>query len=570
MVRDGNDLVLSHKTTGDTIRVKSYFEAVHGNGLFQVRFANGTVWSEAYIDQQVNTVTGTAGADVLVGLPTGGDIRGLGGNDTLTGLGSSDNLYGGAGKDTLNGAGGNDLLNGGGGADAMAGGAGDDIYYVDNAGDTVTEQANSGRDRVLANLSWVLSANVEELVLTGSNAINGTGNALANALTGNAAANVLDGKGGGDVMTGGAGNDTYVVAQATDTTVELADGGIDSVQSGISWTLAANVENLTLTGTAAVNGTGNTLANVLTGNAGANVLNGGVGADAMRGGAGNDTYHVDNAGDTVTEVSGGGTDTVVSTLSWKLGSELENLTLAGTAHINATGNALANTLLGNAGNNTLNGGGGADAMLGGAGNDTYVVDHASDTVTELAVQGTDTVRSFVSWTLGANLENLTLLSTTAINGTGNAQGNVLVGNTAANTLSGGAGNDTYLMGRGYGADTLIDTDATSGNHDVLRFAADVSISQLWFRKMNNDLEVSIIGTGDRMTVQNWYLGAQHRIEEFQTGANRTLQHHKVQSLVDAMATLPPPAPGEYAWSLAYDVQLGGVVTSTWQWPLVDF
>ncbi len=570
MVRDSNDLVLSHKTTGDTLRVKSYFEAVHGNGLFQVRFANGTVWSEAYIDQQVNTVTGTAGADVLVGLPTGGDIRGLGGNDTLTGLGSSDNLYGGAGKDTLNGAGGNDLLNGGGGADAMAGGAGDDIYYVDNAGDTVTEQANSGRDRVLANLSWVLSANVEELVLTGSNAINGTGNALANVLTGNAAANVLDGKGGGDVMTGGAGNDTYVVAQATDTTVELADGGIDSVQSGISWTLAANVENLTLTGTAAVNGTGNTLANVLTGNAGANVLNGGVGADAMRGGAGNDTYHVDNAGDTVTEVSGGGTDTVVSTLSWKLGSELENLTLAGTAHINATGNALANTLLGNAGNNTLNGGGGADAMLGGAGNDTYVVDHASDTVTELAVQGTDTVRSFVSWTLGANLENLTLLGTTAINGTGNAQGNVLVGNTAANTLSGGAGNDTYLMGRGYGADTLVDTDATSGNHDVLRFAADVSISQLWFRKMNNDLEVSIIGTGDRMTVQNWYLGAQHRIEEFQTGANRTLQHDKVQSLVDAMATLPPPAPGEYAWSLAYDVQLGGVVTSTWQWPLVDF
>ena len=100
-------------------------------------------------------------------------------------------------------------LDGGAGADTMAGGAGNDTYVVDNAADAITEAAAAGTDTVESNVSYVLGAEVENLVLTGASAINGTGNTLANALTGNGAANRLDGGVGADTMTGGAGNDTY-------------------------------------------------------------------------------------------------------------------------------------------------------------------------------------------------------------------------------------------------------------------------------------------------------------------------------------------------------------------------
>jgi Ca2+-binding RTX toxin-like protein len=246
----------------------------------------------------------------------------------------------------------------------------------------------------------------------------------------------------------------------------------------VTYTLAVNVENLTLTGSAAINGTGNSLNNVITGNSGNNTLtgdagndtlNGGTGTDTLIGGLGNDTYVVDSLSDTITEALNAGTDTVQSSVAYTLGTNVENLTLTGSGAINGTGNSLNNLITGNSGNNsltggsgndTLNGGTGTDTLIGGLGDDTYVTD-GSDTITEAANAGTDTVQSSATITLGANVENLTLTGSGAINGTGNTLSNVLTGNSAANSISGGGGNDTIIGGAGN--DTL---EGAAGNDSL--------------------------------------------------------------------------------------------------------
>nr|HVZ29484.1 calcium-binding protein [Asticcacaulis sp.] len=364
-------------------------------------------------------------------------------------------------NNVLTGNSGNNILDGLTGADTMAGGAGDDIYVVDNAGDMVTEAASAGTDTVRASITYALTANVENLTLMGIADINGTGNSLANALTGNGGANWLDGGTGADTMSGGAGDDTYIVDNAADTVTEVAGQGTDLVMASLSYVLAVNVENLTLTGSAAIDGTGNSLANILTGNSGNNTLDGKTGADTMAGGIGNDTYFVDNSGDVVIENASAGTDTVQSSITYALTDNVERLTLTGSGNIGATGNSLDNILTGNSGDNVLDGGAGADKMSGGAGDDTYMVDNTGDTIVEAGSSGTDQVFATVSYTLSSGVENLTLNGGDDINGTGNAANNVLIGNSGVNLLSGG-GNADKLYGMG-GNDILI---GGSGNDSL--------------------------------------------------------------------------------------------------------
>ena len=347
----------------------------------------------------------------------------------------------------------NNRLDGGLGADTMRGSFGDDTYVVDSSLDVVEDVVDGGTDTVESSVTWTLGADLDHLTLVGGAAVNGTGNALSNRLTGNGAANRLDGKAGADTMAGGGGDDVYVVESVGDTVIESAGGGTDTIESSVSLTLSADIEKLVLTGTTALNGTGNVGNNVLNGNSGANRLDGGAGVDTMTGGAGNDTYIVDNSADVIVEATSGGTDKVEASTSYVLAAEVEQLLLSGTGNLNATGNASNNTLTGNAGNNRLDGGAGNDTMIGGEGDDTYVVSATTDVITEQANGGTDTVESGITYTLGSNVERLVLTGSSAVNGTGNGLANRLTGNGAADTLNGGAGDDT--LDGGLGKDSMV-------------------------------------------------------------------------------------------------------------------
>ena len=347
------------------------------------------------------------------------EILGNAAANKLTGADGVDTLDGGAGNDSLSGGNANDILIGGTGADTMEGGDSGDQYFVDNAGDVVTEEIGKGIDYVVASVSYKLGANVENLNLTGAANINGTGNDDGNTLVGNDGNNLLSGGGGNDFifafkgndtldggtgnddLHGGEGNDLYLVDDLKDTVTEGANEGTDAVQSSVTFTLDANIENLILTGKDAVNGTGNGGNNDIIGNDNNNILTDGAGNDTLDGGKGDDT------------IIGG----------------IDNDILAG-----------------GIGNDVLDGGTGNDKMTGGDGDDQYFVDSAGDTVTEAAKAGLDRVTSSISFVLGANIEEL-ILNGSSLDGTGNEIANFIFAASGNNKLLGLGGNDTLEIGR---------------------------------------------------------------------------------------------------------------------------
>ncbi|QNN64479.1 hypothetical protein H9L12_09130 [Sphingomonas rhizophila] len=350
-------------------------------------------------------VTGGAGTDTLIGIE---NLIGSSYGDALTGNSLANTLTGNAGDDTIDG---------GAGADLMVGGTGDDLYYVDNAGDVVSENAGGGIDEVRSTISFTLSANVENLRLSGA-ATSGTGNALDNIIRGTDAANSLYGLDGADRLYGNGGDDTI-------------EGGAGD--------------------------------DYLFGNLGNDTLNGGAGYDRMYGGVGDDTYIVNDADDYAYELAGEGNDRVVASVDHQLRSDVEDLTLTGTAAIgegNASANVIVGTdlanklygydgndvlvgnggddyLLGGAGNDQLTGGAGYDRNYGGTGDDTYIVTDLTDYAYENAGEGYDTVIASLNHQLRANIEQLVLATGTAdLRGFGTDIDNSLVGNSGDNLLYG--------------------------------------------------------------------------------------------------------------------------------------
>jgi len=315
----------------------------------------------------------------------------------------------------------------------------------------------------------------------------------------------LDGGSGADVMTGGTGNDTFVVDDTGDQVNEQAGEGNDEVRSSVSYVLSAAVEHLSLQGTADVDGTGNDLGNTMLGNGGANTLTGLDGGDSLSGDAGNDTRD------------------------------------------------------GGAGNDWLDGGSGADIMTGGTGDDTFIVDDAGDQVNEQAGEGSDEVRSHVSYVLPAAVENLNLQGTAAIDGTGNDAANTLSaleGNDSLDSysgndtleggpgndwLGGGADNDSYLFGAGHGEDTLMEA-SEAGSDDQIQYQGAITRYDLWFHHYADDLVIYRLGSGDQITVRNWYTDPNQWIERI-TASGSELTASNVQSLVDAMTPYGPPVNG---------------------------
>jgi Ca2+-binding RTX toxin-like protein len=429
----GNDNIVVGDLNGtDTTRVDVDLRgpAGGGDGAVDTVTVNGTQGDDAF------GAAGDAGGVNVFGLHAAVDLffaeaandrlvlNALGGNDIINATslqadGIQLTINGGLGADVILGSAGVDTINGGAGNDDLSGGEGtEETVHGDDGNDTLHSGGeghyfgDAGNDLVFAGLTGLVNE-------------------------------VLDGGDGIDTLDTTSFNDAYAI--------DLATGVTNFGESFTNFESIITADgNDTVAGTAA--------ANAITTNAGNDTLDGRAGADSMKGGQGDDHYVVDNAGDLVTELAGAGIDSVSSSVSYVLTSNVENLTLIGAAVV-GTGNTLANILNGNAGSNTLDGKTGADTMTGGAGNDTYRVDSAGDIVIEVTDGGTDRVLASISYALapGQQVEALATVdasAVTAMNLTGNEIANMLIGNAGNNILdglggadrmTGGLGNDTYVV-----------------------------------------------------------------------------------------------------------------------------
>ena len=286
-VRDSADTVAELDNEGVDLVYTTVTVNLANFGAVENATLTGTLDRNIYGNDLDNILTGNDGDNRLTGWA---------GTDWLTGGLGSDTLIGGLDDDLLFGDEGDDLLNGSEGADYMSGGTGDDTYYVDSSGDVILEDDGEGVDHVFSTTTFYLGmGEIENGTLLGRLDRSLYGNDLDNVLTGNSGNNVLDGGKGGDTLVGGLGDDSYWIDSTRDSIVELANEGIDTVRSTISFNLdGTNIENAYLIGTLSRNLIGSSADNILKGNHADNILGGKDGADELWGLRGVDTFDYNN------------------------------------------------------------------------------------------------------------------------------------------------------------------------------------------------------------------------------------------------------------------------------------
>ncbi len=410
----------------------------------------------------VDTLVGGIGSDTFVVNNTGDVVQaavGPNGTNTiqtavsytaaanvqkLTGTGAASlTLTGNSLADVITANSGNDTLVAGTGVDTLVGGIGSDTFVVNNTSDVVQAAVGpNGINTIQSSVSYTAAANVQKLTGTGAASLTLTGNSLADVITANSGNDTLVAGTGVDTRIGGAGSDTFVVNNASDV-VQAQAGGVNTIQSSVNYTAAANVQNLTGTGTGNLTLTGNSLANVITANSGNDTLVAGTGVDTLVGGADSDTFVVNNTGDVV-QAQAGGVNTIQSSVNYTAAANVQNLTGTGAGNLTLTGNNLADVITANSGNDTLVAGTGVDTLVGGAGSDTFVVNNTGDVV-QAKTGGTNTIQSSVSYTAAANVQNLTGTGTGNLTLTANALNDVITSNIGIDTLVGGTGSDTFIV-----------------------------------------------------------------------------------------------------------------------------
>jgi Ca2+-binding RTX toxin-like protein len=384
-------------------------------------------------------------------------------NDSLTANSGGDTLVAGSGTDTL--------ISGASGTDSLVGGSGADTFIVNNTADVITDTSTTASNVVRASVNYSLPTNVNTLILTGTLALQGAGNSHTDSITANSGADTLTAGAGVGTLIGGAGNDTFVVNSTADVITDTFTTTSNTLLSSVAFTLPTHVNALTLTGTAALKGTANTGNDSLTANSGSDTLaagsgvdtliSGATGTDSLVGGSGNDTFLVNNTADIVTDTFTTTTNSLQSSVSYTLPTNVNTLTLTGTAALLGTGNTHTNTMTANSGADTLTAGSGVATIVGGAGNDTFVVNSTGDVATDTFTATSNTLSSNVAYSLPTNINTLVFTGTAALKGTANGGADTLTANSGADTLVGGAGSDTFVISNTL--DVVTDTFTATSN-----------------------------------------------------------------------------------------------------------
>jgi Ca2+-binding RTX toxin-like protein len=476
----------------------------------------------------------------------------------LTGTGSAAiKLTGNTSADVITANSGNDTLTAGTGLATLIGGTGTDIFMVNSASDVITQATANAADIVQTTASYTLPANLSILTGTGSAALTLTGNSGTDVITGNAGNDLLVAGSGNDTLTagtgsvtttftGGAGNDTFVINSTTDVVTAVAGSNVNTIQTLVSFTAPANVQNLTGTGSTAIKLTGNSGTDVITGNSGNDTLVAGSGSDTLiagtgsavttfTGGAGNDVFVINNTADVVTAVAGTNVNTIQSSVSYTAPTNVQDLFLTGSGTVTATANSGNDLLIGNSGTDTLTGGSGVDVLEAGSGADV------------------------LKDTGGANA---------MIGGAGN---DTMTGGTGASFLVGGAGNDAITLGAGTAVVAFNTGDGAAtiapgtGVANVLSLGGGIAYANLTFSKSGNNL---ILNTGgsNAITFTNWYAASADQnfvtlqvIEQaastYSSSSTNVLYSSEVEEfsftqLVAAFNTALAATPSLTSWSLS--------------------